>query len=308
MGRRDGRRRLWGRVAVAAAVAGLAVAAAYGGFAEVWTTWWSGRQTTAVTLCGIPMLWWGRAGKLLQFVAGLAVVLDLVEPERLRAVGVHAGDRLKALRVEVAERRAVTRLVRLEQWLSDNIVSVTEIPGPMGHTLNVGSALERSSVPGDAPFTVAEYQELRAAFLTEHRDRLEDSAMALAERVRAFMLTHLPPEEAELLAARGDRTMNVLDLLIIALAVATCVSMALVGLKPMMILVVLLILATIMVLRPSRTRDRLFSSWLFLLYTPIRLASEFMVRTLDRARPGHVLRWIALWLFIAGFSLDLLGS
>jgi hypothetical protein len=62
------------------------------------------------------------------------------------------------------------------------------------------------------------------------------------------------------------------------------------------------------VAQPSRTRDRLFSSWLFLLYTPMRLGSEFLVRTLDQAKPGRVLQWIAVWLFIVGSSLDLLSS
>lgn len=309
VGKLGGRRRLWVRVVVSAAVAGLIVAAAYGGFGAVWRVWWSGRPTTTVTLCGVPMLWWGRVGKLLQFVAGLAVVLDLVEPERLRAVGAHARDRLTALRVEVKERQVANRLVRIEQWLSDNIVAVAEIPGSMGPSLAVGSASERKSVPADAPFTLAEYQELRAEFLAEHKGRLEDSAAALAQRVRAFMLARLEPEEAQLLVVRGDRMLNAQLLLIIGLTVGICVSIVFVrSVRPTMILLVVLILICVTVLRPGRTRDRLFGSWLFLLYTPMRVMSEFMVRTLDRARPGHVLRWIALWLFIAGFSLDLLSS
>lgn len=122
VGKLGGRRRLWGRVAVSAAVAGLIVAAAYGGFGPVWRAWWSGRQTTTLTLCGASILWWGRAGKALQFVAGLAVVLDLVEPERLRAVGARARDRLEALRVVAKESQAANRLIALEEWLSNNIV------------------------------------------------------------------------------------------------------------------------------------------------------------------------------------------
>lgn len=294
---------------MSAAVAGLIVAAAYGGFGAVWRAWWSGRQTTTVALCGVPMLWWGRVGKLLQFVAGLAVLLDLVGPERLRAVGARAGDRLETLRVEVKERRAANRLIRLEQWLSDNIVAVAEVPGGMGTSLAVGSASECKRVPADAPFTVAEYQELRAEFLAEHRGRLEDSAAALAQRMRAFMLAHLDPEDAQLLMVRGDRVLNAQALLIIGLTVGICVTVVLVtSVRPMMILLGVLTLLCITVIRPSRTRDRLFGSWLFLLYTPMRLISEFMVRALDRAKPGHVLRWVAFWLFIAGFSLDLLSS
>ena len=36
---------------------------------------------------GWPLLAWGRLGKVLQFLAGLTVVLDLVGPDRLRAFG-----------------------------------------------------------------------------------------------------------------------------------------------------------------------------------------------------------------------------
>lgn len=293
---------------MAAVVAGLVVAAAYGGFGAVWSAWWSGRQTTTVPLCGLPMLWWGRVGKLLQFVAGLAVVLDLVEPERLRAVGTRAGDRLAALRVEVDKRKVAIRLVRLEQWLSDNIVSVAEVPGGMGTTLVVESATERESVPADSPFTVAEYQRLRAEFLAEHKGRLEDSAPALAQRVRAFMLAHLDPEDAQLLAARGDRVINAQALLLVVLAAGIVVSIVLLPVRPMIILIMAFALLCFAVLPPSRARDRLFGSWLFLLYAPVRLVSEFLAGALDQAKPGHVLRWIAFWLFIAGFSLDLLSS
>jgi hypothetical protein len=300
---------MWVRIAVSAAVAGLIVAAAYGGFGAVWRAWSSGRQTTTITLYGYPMLWWGRIGKGLQFVAGLAVVLDLVEPDWLRAKGTRARNRLDALRAEVMERQAANRLIRLEQWLSDNIVSVSEVPGPMGRSLAVGSASERKNVPADAPFTVAEYQELRAEFLAEHQDRLEDSAAALAQRTRTFMLAHLDPDEAQLLTVRGERTTNAQGLLVIGLAAGLCASIVLVRwVRPMMILLGVLALLCIMVLRPSRTRDRLYSSWLFLLYTPVRLVSEFTARTLDRAKPGHVLRWIAVWLFVAGFFLDLFSS
>jgi len=40
-----------------------------------------------LVLWGMPLLWWGRLGKVLEFTAGLVVVLDLVGPEPLRALG-----------------------------------------------------------------------------------------------------------------------------------------------------------------------------------------------------------------------------
>jgi len=40
-----------------------------------------------VQLWSMSMLWWGRAGKLLQFAGALTIVLDLVDPEKLRRWG-----------------------------------------------------------------------------------------------------------------------------------------------------------------------------------------------------------------------------
>ncbi|WP_143086919.1 hypothetical protein [Lentzea flaviverrucosa] len=34
-------------------------------------------------MAGISMLWWARTGKLLQFIGGLVVVLDLIGPQRI---------------------------------------------------------------------------------------------------------------------------------------------------------------------------------------------------------------------------------
>lgn len=54
---------------------------------EVWQMWFSGRSTSGVTLWGIPMITWGRIGKCAQFTAGLIVVLDLLDAEKLRNRG-----------------------------------------------------------------------------------------------------------------------------------------------------------------------------------------------------------------------------
>ncbi|GAA2917662.1 hypothetical protein Acy02nite_92350 [Actinoplanes cyaneus] len=43
-------------------------------------------------------MWWARAGKIMQFVAGLAVILDLVGPDRLRVAGKRMGTALGSVR------------------------------------------------------------------------------------------------------------------------------------------------------------------------------------------------------------------
>ncbi|MCK9870324.1 hypothetical protein UIS43_10930 [Nocardiopsis sp. LDBS0036] len=53
--------------------------------AEAWTLWWSGQQLTDHTIHGLSVLWLARLGKLLAFLAGTTIVLDVIGPERLIA-------------------------------------------------------------------------------------------------------------------------------------------------------------------------------------------------------------------------------
>jgi hypothetical protein len=57
---------------------------------EAWGMWLQGKSTLGNDLLGLPMIWWGRFGKILSFVSGAAVIVDLLGPERLS----HYGDRL----------------------------------------------------------------------------------------------------------------------------------------------------------------------------------------------------------------------
>jgi hypothetical protein len=59
---------------------------------HLWGRWLSGEKVDDARLWGLPMLAWGRTGKLLQFAAGLTVILDLIEPERLRKFGTRLRD------------------------------------------------------------------------------------------------------------------------------------------------------------------------------------------------------------------------
>jgi hypothetical protein len=54
---------------------------------EAWGMWFDGRSTLGNDLLGLPMIWWGRFGKILSFVAGAAVVVDLLGSERLSRYG-----------------------------------------------------------------------------------------------------------------------------------------------------------------------------------------------------------------------------
>lgn len=48
----------------------------------VWM-WCSGQKLEEFSMYGLPMLWWARTGKYLQFIGGLVAVLDLIGPDRM---------------------------------------------------------------------------------------------------------------------------------------------------------------------------------------------------------------------------------
>jgi hypothetical protein len=56
-------------------------------YAEAWSIWFDGRSTLGHDLLGLSMIWWGRFGKMLSFVSGAAVIVDLIGPERLSRYG-----------------------------------------------------------------------------------------------------------------------------------------------------------------------------------------------------------------------------
>ncbi|MFI7454465.1 hypothetical protein ACIBQX_43790 [Nonomuraea sp. NPDC049714] len=54
---------------------------------EAWQLWLDGRSTVGNDLLGLPMIWWGRAGKILSFISGAAILVDLLGPEKLARYG-----------------------------------------------------------------------------------------------------------------------------------------------------------------------------------------------------------------------------
>jgi hypothetical protein len=55
-------------------------------FTEIFHLWSSGGINSDDIILGIKVFWWERAGKVLQFVSGLVIVVDLLGTERLRIV------------------------------------------------------------------------------------------------------------------------------------------------------------------------------------------------------------------------------
>lgn len=55
------------------------------GYLDAWARWAAGDPMLRnADLCGLPVLWWGRIGKVSAFLAGMTLILDIIGPERLR--------------------------------------------------------------------------------------------------------------------------------------------------------------------------------------------------------------------------------
>lgn len=56
-------------------------------YLDAWHRWLNGENVSGFYLWGLQILWWGRIGKLISFFSALAVVTEIVGPERLRNLG-----------------------------------------------------------------------------------------------------------------------------------------------------------------------------------------------------------------------------
>lgn len=53
------------------------------GYWQAWDLWLHGVKLDNYVMWALPLVWWSRIGKLLQYVGGTVVVLDLIGPERM---------------------------------------------------------------------------------------------------------------------------------------------------------------------------------------------------------------------------------
>jgi hypothetical protein len=80
-----------------------------------WHLWWSGKSLTGTTLWGLNIIWWGRIGKLLEFLAAYGVIVEIAGPERLRKYGeslTHLVPKDKIVRVFNSTRKWAWAMMR----------------------------------------------------------------------------------------------------------------------------------------------------------------------------------------------------
>jgi hypothetical protein len=206
-------------------IAGFLINGGSSDLARAWRIWTDGRSASTEPLWGKTVLWWARAGKIMQFAAGLVVILDLIGPERLRRIGIRTGEQAAAVRAQLVRMRA-----RPEQTRNGAV-----------HT--------------SAGLFLVGINLLLLILLATSWSTITQSPAAIGPYVVAPIV------------------------LLVFLAVGT----------------------------PERTAGaRLPLLGLSWVVSWIVLGVPAVI--LDKANPGHVLRWLALFVFIAGFGFDLLGS
>ena len=54
---------------------------------ELWSLWVSSNVSPNTPLWGVSLLWWGRIGKIIQFVGAALIIAEIIGAERLRSFG-----------------------------------------------------------------------------------------------------------------------------------------------------------------------------------------------------------------------------
>ena len=89
---------------------------------EAWRLWLSGEPLAGMDLWGLSITWWGRIGKILEFVAAYGVIVEIAGPTRLRKYG-------ESLRDLVPRRTIDATLQSTRAWAWANLRFLFSRPG-----------------------------------------------------------------------------------------------------------------------------------------------------------------------------------
>ena len=279
-------------------------------------TFLSGRPSGTLRFLNCPVIWWGRIGKLLQFLAGLLALLDVVEPDDLRELGRKANAARARLTRNLSEAATAASLVGQEAALrhlitTSNGVETGEFTPPVTYTYLREE--EAGSVPSGAPYSIEDYRDLRARFRRErglrhecrqqdHPDVCNEQNAFLDRLIRELFLSRLSESDAALLRRRGKEDINpVVALYVILMGALLVFTIA--GQAPRYALIS--VLAACVVLPPLFFKAGVLHR---ALYWALERAAGLVAALLDKPKPDHGLRWAGIFLFLVGFWLDFFSS
>ncbi|RDI53892.1 hypothetical protein DFR68_10212 [Nocardia mexicana] len=296
--------------------------------------WSRGPLPEADLLLGRSVLFWGRLGKGLQLVAGLPVVFDLLGAAALDDFGRRYAERLRAARTRVTATRGAAQLLErlraLESRVKSDLTATRREPG----TPEYESLLASLAGAFDGEFTCAScrYAMPQYAVVDDLPVSSPDRPVPKWECVHGRNIFESQVESAFVDGlSEKDRTAwrNAEDVSrwvepigSILLGGLVLGSLALVIVewrtgweRPGLLVavpiavVILAVLASVVTDPGKRRRAGAILAWLWVVvcYLPVPMTRS-IVWVMNRERPAHPLRWIALGLFIFGSLLDLLAS
>ncbi|MGP3957005.1 hypothetical protein ACTWPT_13470 [Nonomuraea sp. 3N208] len=280
---------------------------------DLWLLWFHGKSVAAQPLWwDMPVALWGRIGKVMQFAAGLAVVIDLIDPGKLRKRGRVASARLRKRRADLRARLRPYRLHALRRDLYQSFVTTRQLQYGLKEVY-VSVSLPRSFSPdvsfSDAPFSedeyVALYEQLVARFGRGKKLSDQQTNVIKAE-IRTFLDQCFSPADragVQRVERRRNRMFVVAGLAVLAsllfflVSGQSEISLYVHSSLVMAVLWLLLPMDAYALALPGLVRE-----------IPPLTVGYLGTHLLDRARPLHAFRKVAVVLFITGFALDLLAS
>lgn len=245
---------------------------------EAWLHWLSGVDLNGYILWGLQIRTWARIGKLLQFLAGLVVVLDLVGPKRLRSfarrIGAHGLHEARRRAAHARER--VTRILEISHEIRSQ-----ELKIPRRRSFESMTRTQREAVKSMNALS-KENEALIGPVLV-----FRTIGFLVACGLAAGLLFIIPDWKA-IHAADLPDWMRYVVFAVVMISVKPISRASRPALD-------LLLIKTAVFAR---------NTYALLVYC----VSYPIVAILDVSKPGYSLRWLALVLLIVGFHFDLLGS
>lgn len=270
---------------------------------DAWARWFDGNEVKNLTMGGIQILWWARIGKLMQFAAGLVIVLDLIGPERLAAAARKLGGyewgvakaKIGGLRRRYRIRLLTMRVIS-QEWAAKKTWQESLRPN-YPRTSRLGRMYRRPN-------------------RTTAEKRLEE-ARATTQRIKALVGNGFEPVRKVYQRAVVIVAFTLLTpwVLLYALTWDRMMADLTTGIATFFIVAFVLVLYGVLV---SETGTP--ALWLASIIPTVVLGlrngyaltifgiARVLTGVIGKRRPGHPLRWFATVLFVCGFHFDLLGS
>ncbi|MEU7876150.1 hypothetical protein [Dactylosporangium sp. NPDC049140] len=286
------------------------------GLYDLIAAWFTGKPTGTLELFGLKMAIWGRAGKSLLYLAGLAILLDLPDPTNLRNLGKASQDRARLKLDQSGHKRKIHRWLELQTTILADIVVTVPAPKVGPRVFKIETPPKAVSAGLTMPLTdYRDFHREAITALSAPHDCGEQHSKgrvcpqqyeATVNRVNRLIATQLPEHERHLIqemkAAQNNFGAGFLGLAVL-LAGAITAFAALKWGTPWLLVAYLAIGVSLIIVNPKL---RLLTAALG--YRALGAVQQGWGGLLDQTRPLHVLRKVAAVLFLVGGLLDLLAS